>query len=98
MFGGRTDGNLSASPLSCYMVLHEHDVGGKQTISYGYGIHYVPGQGKLKEVYGAGAPSELGGVAYPVNSRWYNTSAAVTGDVYMYVKTSSGWKAVSKIQ
>lgn len=98
VFGGRTDGNLSANPLTGYMVLHEHDVGGTPSIQYGYGIHYVPGQSRFKEVFGSGAPSELGGVPYPINTRWYNMAASATGDAYMYVKTSAGWKAVSKIQ
>ena len=98
VLGGRTDGNLTAAPLSGYMVLHEHDVGGTPNIAYEYGIHYVPGKSRFKEVFGNGSPSELGGTPYPVNSRWYNMAASATGDAYMYVKTNAGWKVVSKIQ
>lgn len=98
IFGGRTQGAMTFVTRNGNGVLDRHDVWGPATVEVRYGTHYTLGPLKFKEIYYAGPPSEIGGVPFPVNSRWYDTTAVNTGDNYEYLKTTTGWKAVSKIQ
>ena len=98
IFGGRTQGIMRFATLNGNGVLDNHDTWGPASVEVRYGTHYTPGPLKFKEVYYPGVPSELGGVPFPVNSRWYDTTAVNTGDNYGYLKTTTGWKVVLKIQ